>query len=553
MSAPLPVLQRRNMNLAESKNYRLDMKFLGYINAKILPIYIILILLALFALLYNLGDRYLWGDEAETALLGINITKYGVPKITDGKNFIMLNAPGYDYNEDLIWTWSPWLDEYIVAGSFLVFGKSTFSARLPFAVLGFLSFLSMLYIARRIYNKHETAIIAGLLLVTNIAFLLHVRQCRYYAVVMLAQLWLIYGYKLLISGRPKSGIALVVAALTAQFYCNYIFVFGNIVGLGICTILIRRKHRHLIVNMLTCFGIFVVLVIPWLAYAKFQNHAQSVGISNLGYNILFYISSLHFYFVALPVLLIKPATYAFERLRSPKTERKHTSRDIELLLWLLIPIQLIVTGLMVGAYFRYILSLLPVAILLASTILVNHIRVRSVRYAFIGILCLSNLTAVLTAYPIIGSATIQMPFVRFIQEITSNYEDRTEDVVSYLRKNGNPNESIFVHDPEFPLIFYTDMRIIDARFKTTRTISKDDMPDWIFPESACGVFGGLLIQLSGTLLKYYEPVRLTVHDSDRSGNRPDPHVHIPFTTEKFTEMVIYKRIHQTSYSSQEVQ
>ncbi len=526
------------------------MKFPGGINVKILPIYIILVLLASFVLLYNLGDRYLWGDEAETALLGINITKYSVPKITDGKNFIMFNAPGYDYNEDLIWIWSPWLDEYIAAGSFLVFGKSTFSARLPFAIIGFLSVLSMLYIAQRIYNKHEIAIVAGLLLVTNVAFLLHARQCRYYAIVILTQLWLIYGYKLLISGKPKSGSTFVVVALTAQFYCNYIVVFGNILGLGICSILICRRYQHLIRRVLTCFGIFAVLVIPWLAYAKSWYQARGIGISGFDENILYYISTFHFYLIALPVLLIQPVAYAFEGWRRPKTERKYSLRDTDILLWVLIPVQLTIISLTFDAYFRYILPLIPVVILLASNMLVNHIRVRPVRYVLIGILCLSNFIAVSTAYPMTRSAVIQMPFVQFIKGISSNYEDRTEDVVSYLRANGSPSESIYVFDPEFPLIFYTDMRIIDARFRPT--ISKDDMPDWILPESASGVYAGSSLRLIRTLLEYYEPVTLTVHDSDRGGSRPDPDVHVPFTTEKFTEMVIYKRIRQASDTSQEI-
>ena len=52
--------------------------------------YVAIVLFAAFALFYHLDDRLLWGDEAETALLAVNITKFGVPTVTDGKNVVTL-------------------------------------------------------------------------------------------------------------------------------------------------------------------------------------------------------------------------------------------------------------------------------------------------------------------------------------------------------------------------------------------------------------------------------------------------------------------------------
>ncbi|MFO7986201.1 MAG: hypothetical protein R6U38_10060, partial [Desulfatiglandaceae bacterium] len=116
--------------------------------------YSAVICMALFLLFYNLDDRLLWGDEAETALLAQNIGKYKVPKVTDGKNVITLLGKGHDYNDDNIWVWSPWLDEYVAAASFVILGKSTFSARLPFALIGFLSVLLLARVTHNIYGKH---------------------------------------------------------------------------------------------------------------------------------------------------------------------------------------------------------------------------------------------------------------------------------------------------------------------------------------------------------------------------------------------------------------
>lgn len=95
--------------------------------------------LGAFLLFYNLDGRLLWGDEAETAVLARNITRFGLPYTDDGRNVISLYGPSIDNNADGLWTWSPWLQEYIAAASFCLFGPSTWSARIPFAGIGFLS------------------------------------------------------------------------------------------------------------------------------------------------------------------------------------------------------------------------------------------------------------------------------------------------------------------------------------------------------------------------------------------------------------------------------
>jgi predicted membrane-bound mannosyltransferase len=110
-------------------------------NRKTIALLVVLFLFAGFALFSNLGDRMLWGDEAETALLGVNITKFGVPKATDGKNYVTLFGAGRDTNKDDIWVWSPWLDKYLAAASFTLFGKTTATARLPFTLIAFFSVL----------------------------------------------------------------------------------------------------------------------------------------------------------------------------------------------------------------------------------------------------------------------------------------------------------------------------------------------------------------------------------------------------------------------------
>lgn len=510
-------------------------------NTKRVLVYVAILLFAAFALFYNLDDRLLWGDEAETALLAVNITKYSVPTVTDGKNYITLLGFGRDSNKDHIWVWSPWLDEYITAASFALFGKTTFAARFPFVLVAFLSILFLAWVSYKIYTDHEVAVFAILLLATNVAFLLHARQCRYYTLIIFAQIWVIYGYQQLIKGKSKGGILHLALALTVQFYCNYIIVPGNIVSLYFASLLLFRRHRHLFWELSACLVIFTLLIAPWLAYAQPWQQTSRIGLQNFGRNFLYYLSTIHFYIVPLALLVIPPIKYCLNRsgLLIRGTNPPPT-REIGILLWTLIPIHLFMLCITPGSFFRYLTPLIPVLILLVATVLVHHTGPRIIRTVVIVVLCLSNVVAVLSAYPVRASHSINMPLVQFVREITSNYEDRLEDVVSYFRQNASPDESVFVFDPEFPLIFYTGMRIIDGRLN--RKLYNNDLPDWILTESASGVLSYPPMELPKSLERHYRPVTITVHDTPRGGSRPDPQVHASFTAPRMKKMVIYRKI-----------
>src|SRR5260370_33190895 len=100
----------------------------------------ILAALGLALLLTNLGSGYLWADEGDPAVLAANIVKWGIPKAWDGVTFVDSDK-GARLNHDLVMVTNPWLQYYVAAASFLIFGKHTFSARLPFAIAGWLTVL----------------------------------------------------------------------------------------------------------------------------------------------------------------------------------------------------------------------------------------------------------------------------------------------------------------------------------------------------------------------------------------------------------------------------
>src|SRR5271169_2634660 len=89
---------------------------------------------AFWLLFFHLDNHPLWGDEAETAVLANNVLQFGVPQTFDGTNYILLHG-AVDETPNHVWIWSPWLQEYIAAGSFRFFGATTWAARAPFAFI----------------------------------------------------------------------------------------------------------------------------------------------------------------------------------------------------------------------------------------------------------------------------------------------------------------------------------------------------------------------------------------------------------------------------------
>jgi hypothetical protein len=191
-------------------------------------------IVGLFLFFAGLGKDDLWADEGDTAVFAANITKYGVPKAWDGLTFVDSDK-GARLNRDLVLVTSPWLQYYAAAASFLVFGKNTFSARLPFAIAGWLTVLLAYRLVLKTTENRWAAFCAAAILIGSVQFLLYGRQCRYYALSMLLTLLLISIFL-----KMKSARHCVLFALTAIFLFHaHPIGAAPLLALGILTIVYR--------------------------------------------------------------------------------------------------------------------------------------------------------------------------------------------------------------------------------------------------------------------------------------------------------------------------
>src|SRR5881398_4006066 len=137
-----------------------------------LPFAVVALIGAIF-IFTNVGSDYLWEDEGDTAALASNILKFGVPKAWDGAAFLDSDH-GARLNRDLVMVTHPWVQYYITAASFLIFGENTFAARFPFAVAGWMSIPIVYFFLWRLLRNRLIAFSAAALLVFSVQFLLYV-------------------------------------------------------------------------------------------------------------------------------------------------------------------------------------------------------------------------------------------------------------------------------------------------------------------------------------------------------------------------------------------
>ncbi|HOU23043.1 MAG TPA: glycosyltransferase family 39 protein, partial [Anaerolineae bacterium] len=141
----------------------------------------VLVVAGLVLLLTNLGNIYLWQDEAETALLSQRLGQYGLPLAFDGRNLIRQAPLDVQYTADWVWVYHPWLPFLFTALSFALLGPTTFAARLPFALAGLATVLLLYDSVRRHLKDQRLAMLSSSLLLLCVPFLLHARQCKYFA------------------------------------------------------------------------------------------------------------------------------------------------------------------------------------------------------------------------------------------------------------------------------------------------------------------------------------------------------------------------------------
>ena len=96
-----------------------------------------------------------------------------------------------------------------------------------------------------------------------------------------------------------------------------------------------------------------------------------------------------------------------------------------------------------------------------------------------------------------------------------------------------------IPDPEFPVIFYTGLSVLDARIHKTLPA---EPPDWVLPFSASGISQRMRLHVPPAWAPLYDEIELNVPRSKAGGSRPDPHARELFTDPRMETVKIYRLI-----------
>jgi len=491
-----------------------------------LVILIVILIGSAVLLLTNLGNQYLWQDEAQTALISKTILTDGVPRGYDGKNYFS-QEEGAEYGKNYIWRWHTWLPFYVLAGFYEVFGISTFVSRLPFALFGMGTVALLYFFAKLLWPGTRTPAIAASLLAISVPFLLLCRQCRYYSMAMFFALLSLYAYVLLLEGR-KRAFVLLFAATTLLFHSQHIYVavFFPVVFLHAVIFHRDRLNILLVVTVLT-----TLVNIPWfiwLSGVKYTSpYKQLEQLQVLNIFIKNYVHDLAIYVFPVWLFAVLPVWYIIARIRKgrfPKLGRQVWER-LSLPVFFIIFVIIVITVTSPYPFFRYMAPTIPPLILLTAVI---------INAAWEAHLLIAAATVVLLV------TTSQMK--DYLYEITHDYDGPGEGIAKYLNEHGSPEDIVAVTNGDMVLKFYTKMKVVGGL--TGEDLSPTKNARWVIihkhiindQEKKVGKY-----LLDNNSLNTYRAITINYPDlAFENRENPDEHRFRTDTNER--NVVIYERM-----------
>ncbi|OIO64356.1 hypothetical protein COY28_05275 [Candidatus Woesearchaeota archaeon CG_4_10_14_0_2_um_filter_57_5] len=413
-------------------------------------------LLLLFAILIfaSLGDRSLQGDETNIAIPALNILRCHAPTVNCGNMLVPPSEQqGFPVRQGIWVANSPAYD--FITAPFLLAGRSTFLARLPFAIIGLLSLLLFsLYVSR--FLKSTALLMAQLLFALNVMLLLYIRQARYYSIAVFAMLLLAEGYERFLAHQP-SGTIMVAIAPVLLFHSSYTLAITALIGLmgayllDIAAIPSHRRRQHLIQAAVALVA-FLLLSVPWALWANLLGNAGNVGVPmSFAHKLL--VHSLQYLFDInnhlFPLLLLLLALLPVSSAIGPLPRRIKAVPIITILAAIII----MPAG---TALFHHILFTLPFFAIISAVLVM---RAGRLAWPLVILLVCSNLISalpVMAALPLqqrIGASFGSSSFSQFqdaakprmllfdyAREITNPTTDKTEAVSLFLQANAQPHD-----------------------------------------------------------------------------------------------------------------
>ena len=428
-------------------------------------------------LFWGLTGKYLWQDEAATAILAARMLKFGRPLAYDGVNLVTVDyfatedidtigertrdpqlAVDYyvrrgDFKPDTACKWQPWGQFVVAAVGLKLVGHNTLGARLPFALAGLATVLLLYRLVRKYCGSWPMATISALLLLTNSYWILHARHCRYYSLSSLLLVATFAAY-LRWQGSERWGAVAFVAAAWCWFQVDYGTVWPVLGVLFLDSLVARRRAFRL---SAATGAALAAAIAPFLFY--YQLWGRRMEPTRGRYDILL-MNLFNINEYVAPFLLIAAAAIlvAWRWKRMADAERHAVAIACAVLMLLLAWVPLVSPE----GFLRYVIMAPPLGSMVGAWVLVRACPARFAWIAWVGALVLMvtpwlSLPGRLLASAPEGSnpgAVWRHELSILGSEVFGSRPDPNRMTVEWLRRNAAPSNEILVNYEDLPLAFY---------------------------------------------------------------------------------------------------
>jgi hypothetical protein len=432
--------------------------------------------LAALLLFSGLTDKYLWQDEAATAVLAARMLKFGRPLAYDGVNLVTIDHfaaedratinqrtgdPGRaveyyiqrgDYKPDTDWKWQPWGQFVAAAAGIAALGKTTLGARLPFALAGLATVMLLYRLVRRYCGSLPMAAIAALLLLVNAYWILHARQCRYYSLSSLFLVLTLFGYARWQFGG-RFGTAAFVAAAWCWFQVDYGTVWPVFAVLFLDAFVARPQNLRITAAVGAALA---VAIAPFAFYYQLWGRLSvQAGVWNDRFTDDLF--NMNEYVAPALVVLTAAALLARRWHKLPEPERRLVAVACAMLLALALWVPTVAPE----AFLRYAIVVAPAGALVAAWLAVRAAGRRAwlvpVGAAVLALTPWASLPLHAAVAPpkwYIGNGWLRGELPVLYAEVFGHRADPNRLVAEWLKRNAAASDEILINYEDLPLMYY---------------------------------------------------------------------------------------------------
>jgi len=434
------------------------------------------------------GRRALWQDEASTALLGERLLETGRPLAFDGTNLLTMDdfraeeeaeigaamkstssALSYltargDFAADTTWTGQPWGSFALAGLSETIAGKSELALRLPFiACAAAAAALLWWVLASRTGTASGWLGVAVLL--TNVFWFVHSRQCRYYAP---SSLWALATFAAYLRWRDdrRFGAALFVLAAVVWFQFDFGSPFPVLAVLALDALAFERRRLP---ETLGVFALVSLLYLPSILYFDLADRLRptDLPLPLRAAGLAFYVNQ---YVLPFAVGAAALGLFSFSRRASPNARR-----IVALALAIIFGELAWMSYASPYPFLRYVIGLAPFGAMVVALVAVEIGRrlgaePRAAAAIAAGV-CALQIASPVFAAPLsrmlsrdLGQQLEPGPFVRaeldvLWSELAREAPDPNRAVVDALRARLEPGDEVLANYENLPLAFYLDVPV----------------------------------------------------------------------------------------------